>query len=198
MQRPAFLLGEGHADQQAEPGHAVLLVEAPQQDQRIGLGRRLVVDHQQRLAGRLQHARHAETDARCGVDQQHIRQLRQLAEGADQASQLLRTRLGHRARRGRTGDHLHAARPAEQGIGQTAAPGQDVLQRVARGQTERGIDVGQGETGIQQHHPPPARRQRPGEIDRRLGLADTALAAGDGDHLHIAQAHTRSHRLAAH
>src|SRR3546814_4425975 len=40
------------------------------------------------------------------------------------------------------------------------------------------------EIAIEQHHPLAVERHRHREIDRHRGLADAALAAGDGDHLH--------------
>ncbi|MNZ62653.1 hypothetical protein D3C78_807810 [compost metagenome] len=197
MQGQPLLGGQGHAGQQAKAGHAVLPVQPPQQRHGIGLGRRLVGHHQQRLAGRMQQAGHRVADARRGVDQQHVGRLRQFVEGADQSGQLRAVRLQHRVRSAGPGDHLDAARPIEQGLVQRAAPGQDILQAVVRRQPQGHIDVGQGETGVQQHHPPAARRQRPGQVDRDLGLADPALAAGDGDHLHR-QPRARLHRRQAH
>jgi hypothetical protein len=60
----------------------------------------------------------------------------------------------------------------------------DVRKVVKRSQAKHDIDVGQAKVGVQQHDALVLQTQRQGQIDRDVGLADAALAAGHADDPH--------------
>ena len=74
------------------------------------------------------------------------------------------------ARRGAAPPRPASARPA------STAP-----QVARRRQAELDVDIGQAEIGIEQQHPPAGPGQRVRQRDGEPGLADAALAGGDGD-----------------
>src|SRR3546814_15317626 len=60
---------------------------------------------------------------------------------------------------------------------------QHAAEVVVRLQAELDVDVGEPEVAVEQQHPPAAAGQRLGEGDGQPGLADAALARGDGEHV---------------
>src|SRR5690606_10784552 len=81
------------------------------------------------------------------------------------------------------------ARPLDQHISQIALTGDDVGQGAFGSQAQQDIDIGQAKVGVEQHYPTTEFSQRQRQIDRYVGLADSALAASHRNHLYGMSTH---------
>jgi hypothetical protein len=180
----ALLRAPDHVAEQAKVLHAVVAMQ--QLHQRVGVGdrRRFVAHHHQALLGGTHETQHRIRDAGRGVDQQHVHPGTDRAEGVDQPGVLEAARARPSTACRRMPDDADAAGPVEHDVLEAAFTGEHVGEVALGPQAQQHVHVGQPEVGIEQ-----CTTRRPCaasailEVDGDAGLADTALAAGDGDDL---------------
>ena len=80
-------------------------------------------------------------------------------------------------------NQVHAPWPLNQDILQFTMPGQNVRQVPGGLETEQNIDIGQSQIRVEQQHFLAGSSQLIGQVDRDIGLANAALAAGHRDNL---------------
>ncbi len=99
-----------------------------------------------------------------------------------QSDVLDRLELGHLAPAGGRRHDGQTARALNQGVDQLAAAFDHVGQRESGRQPQQHVDIGHAQIGIEQQGLASGLGHGQGQIDRDRGLADAALAAGDGNH----------------
>src|SRR5690606_13775867 len=184
------LLGAvNHVGQHPETGYA--MVAAEQLDEGVGIGDRggLVTYHYHHLLSSPDEADNRVADPRCGADQQHIQPVADATERLLQTGMLARPEIDHFRCPGSGRHDADATRPGDKHITQRTVAGEHVGNGGIGPQAQLDIHVGQSEVGIHQHDPAAKLGQRQGKVDRDIGLAHAALAAGDCDYLNRLIAH---------
>jgi hypothetical protein len=187
-----------HVGQHPEAGDAV--VTAEQFDQCVGVGDRgrLVADHHYHFLGGANEADHRVADTGSGVDQQYVQLVTNVTEGLDQPGVLTLPEVDHVRCAGGCRNNADAPRALHQDVAQFTFTGQYVGQGGTGAQAQLYVDVGQSQVGIHQHYATAQLGQGHGQIDRYVGLANAALAAGDCNYLYRLIAHLYLSPLSSH
>ena len=171
-------------------------------DDRVGVRERcrLVADHDQHLMGRPGEADHRIRDPRCGIDDERVEVHAQVTERLDEPRMLGLRQSGHLLDARGAGNDPDSTGALHHDLRLLALAADNVREVVGRVQAEHHVAVGEAEIGVEQHDAPLELGQRDGEVDRDIGLADPALAAGDGDDADGARRHqpTQPGRLIDH
>ena len=107
--------------------------------------------------------------------------------GADRPDDLLEARATARVERGELADAAagrndpHAERPLQRDLVERLLAGQHMAEVICRREAEQHVDVAEAEVGVDDADAVAEPRQRRRQIDDDVGLADAALAAGDGE-----------------
>ncbi len=131
------------------------------------------------MGGELAH--HA-VDAGAEIHDHVVVGARELGQVAAEQRQAAGRQGGQAAGTRAAGDHVEAAgRERRLDLAQRQPAGDDAAEVAAGHQAELHVDVGQPEIAVEQQRAAAPHGQRVGQRDREEGLADTALARGNGD-----------------
>ena len=152
-------------------------------DHRVGVddGRRLERRHDEHALGEQQQLDDVVGDAGGGVDEQEVETGADAPDDRVEPLPLLRVQRGQRADAAAGRNDPDAERALDRDLVERLLAGQHVAEVMRRREAEQHVDVAEAEVGVEDADAMAEARQRHGQVDDDVGLADAALAAGDGD-----------------